>query len=222
MPTYFVSGGTLIEDTYLDSQYPHANYGTATNLYLGEPSTSIKYNFLINFNFSNVSGAPYMIVIDPNTFILKFNIPGSYTVSNYHPLKFREILVPWSASGATWNSSGLENWASGGCLSNGVDRSSIETVIPSGIPAVTNTSPVKPFTVSGSNALEIIKSIEGRVLYNSDKKYGWQFYGVTGTRVSVRICSANFTTTSARPSLTFNYSTVDLGSQGRLKGTKIW
>ena len=123
------SDGLTINDTYLREQFPDNNFGTSTNLRIGNISGGTEYVSLIkDYNISSISSGDTIVSAK-----LQFYVNESFGNSNI-TIKAYRITSDWIESQATWNDKTTSvAWTSAGGDFNAQELGSVNVSNQSGI-----------------------------------------------------------------------------------------
>lgn len=140
-----------IEDSIFDAQNPTVNYGTNTDLNVGEINSGTRvWRTIIQFDLSDI---PAGSVVNSATLSLRAKSDAS---SNARTFRVYRVLRNWVVGEVTWNvySSG-NNWGTAGCGNTTTDREATDI----GTRAFTATETLnefKDFTLTASAVEEML------------------------------------------------------------------
>jgi len=116
--SYFLWRSQNVTDTFLNSNAPTTNYGTATTFNIGETNSAVAtYRALVRDD--DLASIPSNMEIV--TVVVYITVSAVFS-SNARTLELYRCLRNWIEAGATWNTyDGSNAWGTGGCGNNTTD-----------------------------------------------------------------------------------------------------
>lgn len=184
-------------DTMIIQENPTTNYGTETGLYIGENYGSTQLaRTLIKFDLSAV---PTLYISDDATFSLWHYSDQSNNTRN---IALYRLKRNWVETEANWN-----NYASGSAWSTagGFDTSDCESGTNVGVRSfsATESTGKKDWSVDAKSLEDMCNGVW--------TNYGWLIKAWTEDNDQHRFRSSDYTTSTERPKLTFEYYPQDPG-----------
>ena len=184
---------TIGFDSFIVGIAPTSNFGTVTNLFIGEKNTEVGVvgRGLIKFDLSSIPADATI-----NLATLDFTVIADWS-SNARTMRAYRLKLNWTESGVTWNKyDGTNAWGTAGATgANDIDTTSMGSCA---FTATESIGTVKQFIFDNA---EFTKLING-----TNTNYGWLFKMDTEADDAYDLASSGHATAAYRPKLVVVYN----------------